>query len=182
MRSIRLPVRRPPPPCSLGCGADLYGHARRRIRRSIRSAPRSPSAGDYDPVNAKREPDHAEGKKVSFFGVVLARRDAGGNKAVLTVGLHTLEPRNLCESRDEDTCRVTVSEREFERVEVHVTFASPDDVDGRISVRPGTLLRVIGTIAPGEAQGGAQIVNASYYRQWPHGFFVTTKMAPYMRL
>ena len=42
--------------------------------------------------------------------------------------VRTLEARNLCDTSDEDTCRVTVSDREHAAVHAHARLSGDDAV------------------------------------------------------
>src|SRR5438445_10637155 len=79
-----------------GCaGAGAYGHA-----------PRYAPLGAEETA-AKRHPS-------SLFGVVTARAAGAGGAAHITVTVRKLEPSNVCDKPGEDeTCRVTVSDRDF---------------------------------------------------------------------
>lgn len=49
-------------------------------------------------------------------------------------------------------------------------------------MQANSLLRVFGTVVPGEydAEGGP-VIRAAYYRHWPRGQYVTTNAAGAMR-
>ena len=165
----------------LGCHSPgQYGHSRVYSPLGDEEDAQE-NAKDYDPIMAQRLPDQWKGKKVSLFGIV-ARRDAGqGGKAKLKLSVRTLEERNLCETAHEDSCRVTVSEREHAVVHALVTLSADDDL-GKKSVGPGSLVRIIGKIGDDvDADDGTPIVRASYYRHWPRNFYVTTAARADMR-
>jgi hypothetical protein len=126
---------------------------------------------------ARARPESWAGKKVSLFGVVVARENQQGAAAVLTLGIRTLQPKNLCAGDTEDTCRTTVSEKESERVVALVTIASPEDLSGQHAIGLGSLLRVIGTLAPPSTEGSLTI-RGSFYRHWPARQYVTTASVP----
>ena len=112
------------------------------------------------------------------FGVVTHRSPGPGGAAYVALSLRALQPQNRCESNDEDTCRVTVSDRETGRVHALVTLGADDDL-GERSVGLGSLLRVVGTIAEDvDPSDGSAIVRATYYRHWPRGFYAVPKNAP----
>lgn len=139
------------------------------------------NAREYDPVMAQRMPDEWRGKPVSLFGVVTSRTDGPGGSADLTLSLRRLEARNLCDSEDEESCRVTVSDREHGVVHVLAKLDSEDDI-GKLSVGQGSLLRVVGTIGDEVSPAdGAAVIRASYYRHWPRNYFVTTADRAHMR-
>ncbi len=153
--------------------AGQYGHARSYVPLSD-EATAAESAKNYDPIMVQRMPSQWKGKPVSVFGVVKSRVDGDGGAASLTLSVRTLEPRNLCETEDEDSCRVTVSDHEHAVVHALVKLRSGDDI-GRYSVGPGSLLRVIGVIGDDvDPNDGTPVIRARYYRHWPRDFYLTT--------
>ena len=136
---------------------------------------------EYDPVMAQRKPEAWKGKPLTLFGTVVSRHAGGGGAADLKLSVRTLAKRNLCDTADEESCRVTVSEREHAIVHARVKLEDEDDV-GKLSVGVGSLLRVVGVIVDdvGTADG-APVVRVSYYRHWPRNFYVTTKDRSHMR-
>jgi hypothetical protein len=137
---------------------------------------------EYDPVMAQRQPEQWRQGNVALFGVVESRGVGPGGQAKLKVGVRRLEPRNLCQAdSDEDSCRVTVSDRDFGEVVVLVSLRGDDDIGPR-SVGQRSLLRVVGSmgqdVSPGEA---APVVHATWYRHWPAFYYVTKASARDMR-
>jgi len=163
--------------CSSG---GPYGH--RKVYAPV--APEASSVAgirEYDPLLAERSLDKLKGRSVWLFGVVTNRGTGPGGAAYVALSLRTLQQRNLCESEDEDSCRVTVSEREMGRAHALLALAAEDDM-GQESVGLGSLLRVVGTVTQDlDPNDGTPILRASYYRHWPRGFYVTTKAASFMR-
>ena len=127
-------------------------------------------------------PDDWRSKPSSFFGVVTSRGSGSGGGAYLTLSVRRLEPRNVCENRnDEDTCRVTVSDHDFGTAHAIVSLVPEDDV-GEHSLGIGSLVRVVGTFGQDiDATDGAPILRATYYRHWPRYFYVTKASARTMR-
>ncbi len=123
---------------------------------------------------AKRSPDQWKGKTVSLFGVVIGRSPGGGGNAEVKLGVRTLEPRNLCDSTDDDSCRVTVGEREHAIVHALLHLRAEDDI-GEHSLGPQSLVRVVGVLTDNvDPSDGEPVLKATYYRHWPRGFYVTT--------
>ena len=118
---------------------------------------------------------------MALFGVV-ERRDPGpGGQARLTLSVRRLEPRNLCGlETDDDSCRVTVSDKDFGVVEALVSLRG-DDYVGPRSVGSRSLLRVVGTIGQDVAPSGAPVVHAVWYRHWPAFYYVTRASARDMK-
>jgi hypothetical protein len=188
--TVKHPVRAPRPKglliaslvaaCAVACAsAGPYGYSKQYEPHESEEEALA-GAQDYDPVMVGRSPEKWRGVKVSAFGVVSSRQEGPFGNADLTLSVRTLEPRNLCESTDEATCRVTVGEREHAVIHAWVPLRSEDMV-GEKSVGVGSLLRVVGTMADEVSRtDGHQTIKASYYRHWPRNHFVTTAARSYM--
>lgn len=165
-----------------GCrSGGPYGHAPRYEALSDEERAVA-GAREYDPVMYGREPDKWKSGRSTFFGVVTARAPGAGGGAYLTVSVRRLEPRNLCANgNDEDTCRVTVSDKDFGVAHVHVRLVGEDDV-GDKSVGVGSLVRVVGRFDQAADGGdGAPVLRADFVRHWPRHFYVTQSSAEHMR-
>jgi hypothetical protein len=165
-----------------GCrSAGPYGYSA-QYAPSADEKTASTGAREYDPVMYAREAESWRKSKAALFGVVTSRAPGPGGAAYLTLKVRKLETRNLCSNaNDEDTCRVTVSDRDFGVVHV-LTKLAPDDDMGEHSTGAGSLVRVVGTFGEDvDPADGAPIMRASYYRHWPRYFFVTRSSADLMR-
>lgn len=164
-----------------GCGgAGAYGHAPRYVELDDETTAAT-GAREYDPVMAERQPEQWRQAKVALFGVVDRREVGPGGQAKLTLSVRRLEPRNLCDSEtDPDTCRVTVSDKDFGVVTVLASLRGDDDVGPR-SVGPRSLLRVVGTIGQDVSSTGSLVLHASWYRHWPPFYYVTRASAREMK-
>jgi hypothetical protein len=166
----------------LGCHSPgSYGHAMHYAELDEETTAAAGSR-EYDPVMYERQADEWRKGKVMLFGVVESRTPGSGGTAMLKLGVRRLEPRNLCENeKDEDTCRVTVSDKDFGVMYALVQLRGDDDVGPR-SVGIKSLVRVIGTIGTDlSPTDGAPILRASYYRSWPVFYYVTRAAAVDMR-
>jgi len=135
---------------------------------------------EYDTFTFERTPDKVKGKSVWLFGVVTQRKPGAGGATYVALSLRTLQPRNLCDTDDEDSCRVTVTDREMGRAHALLTLRGEDEM-GELSVGLGSLVRVAGRVAEAvDPEDGTAIVRADFYRHWPRGFYVTTKAAATM--
>ena len=163
-----------------GCSsAGPYGYSR---SYSALDAEQDAAEGakDYDPVMAERDKAEWKTQKVSVFGIVNKRTEGPGGTAYVTLSVRSLEARNLCEEQDEATCRVTVGEREFAIVHALLKLSPADDL-GEKSLNRGSLVRVLGKLTDEvDADDGAPVLKADYYRHWPRNFFVTTASRPDM--
>lgn len=165
----------------LGCNsAGPYGHS--KVYSPIdgeRSA--VAKAAEYDPNAFVRSPEKWRNRPVWLFGIVTNRGSGPGGATYAAVSIRSLQLRNLCERDDEDTCRVTVTEREYGTINLLLNLRAEDD-QGELSVGPGSLVRVVGTIGQdADPVEGTPIMRVSFYRHWPRGFFVTTKAAAVLR-
>jgi hypothetical protein len=165
-----------------GCrGAGPYGYSPNYAATSDEEGA-TKGAREYDPVMYQREPETWRKSKTVLFGVVTGRQPGPGGAAYLTLSVRRLEPRNLCSNaNDEDTCRVTVSDRDFGVVHA-LSPLRPDDDVGEKSVGAGSLVRVAGQFGEDvDPNDGAPVLRASFYRHWPRHFFVTSSNADTMR-
>ncbi len=161
--------------------AGLYGHAPKYAPLPDEASAVT-GARAYDPVMFQRDPDGWRAKPTELFGVVTARGTGPAGGAYLTLSVRALEPRNLCDNQnDDDSCRVTVSDKDFGVVHALVSLHGDDDL-GEHSVGGGSLLRIVGKIGEDvDPQDGAPILRATYYRHWPRYFYVTRASARQMR-
>jgi hypothetical protein len=168
-------------PAVAGCGAGPYGYAPQYAPVGDEKAIVS-GAREYDPVMFARVPDEWRKWNVSLFGVVTNRAAGPGGNSYLTLSVRRLEPRNLCENaHDDDTCRVTVSDRDFGVVHAIVRLTGEDDI-GRLSVGPGALMRIVGRFGEDvDPNDGGPVLRATWYRLWPRNFFVTSAARAQMR-
>jgi len=165
-----------------GChGAGPYGHSPRYVELSEESSVTA-GAREYDPVMIERRPDEWRRSTVTLFGVVEGRTAGPGGRAMLKLSVRRLEPRNLCDNQnDDDSCRVTVSDRDFGVVWALASLHGDDDVGPR-SVGLRSLVRVVGTIGQDVSPSdGALILHATWYRHWPAFYYVTRASARDMR-
>jgi hypothetical protein len=165
-----------------GCGgAGPYGHSRQYVPLDQEGTIVA-GAREYDPVMVQRRPEEWRKGNVSLFGVVESRAAGPGGQALLKLSVRILEPRNLCDNQnDDDSCRVTVSDKDFGVVWALVSLRGDDDVGPR-SVGIRSLVRVVGTIGQDVSQAdGAPVVHTTFYRHWPSFYYVTRASANEMR-
>jgi len=162
-------------------GAGPYGHSPRYAELDDETSVVA-GARDYDPVMFERQPNEWRKQSVTLFGVVESRAAGPGGQALLKLSVRRLEPRNLCEVRtDDESCRVTVSDKDFGVVWALAPLHGDDDV-GPISVRQRSLLRIVGKIGQEvSATDGAPVVYATWYRHWPAFYYVTRASAHDLR-
>jgi hypothetical protein len=164
-----------------GCAsAGRYGYARTYVALDDEAAWATRAEEPvYDDI--RRAPEPYRGRVVSFFGIVRSVGQTGGAQARLALQVRTHQERHLCEEDSESTCRVTVSARDGGAFTAVVTLR-PDDLDGENRLQTNSLVRVFGTVTPGEYDPeGGPVVQVQYYRHWPRGQYVTTASAELMR-
>ncbi|MGD0524904.1 MAG: hypothetical protein ABSE49_07165 [Polyangiaceae bacterium] len=165
-----------------GCySAGAYGHAPRYVELSEETTAAA-GAREYDPVMVERQPEEWRKGRVSLFGVVDTRTAGPGGQALLKLSVRRLDPRNLCvNEHDDDTCRVTVSDKDFGVVYALVTLRGDDDVGPR-AVGQRSLVRIVGTVGQDVSPSdGAPIIHTTFARHWPAYFYVTRASAGQMR-
>src|SRR5271166_6078339 len=122
--------------------AGPYGHSPKYVELDDETTAAA-GAREYDPVMAERQPEDWRKGNVVLFGVVLGRTAGPGGQAMLKLGVRRLDPRNLCENEhDDDTCLVTVSDKDFGVVYALVQLRGDDDV-GPKAVGQRSLLRIV---------------------------------------
>ena len=162
-------------------GAGPYGHSPKYAELDDETAAAA-GAREYDPVMVQRQPDDWRKGKTTLFGVVLSRTAGPSGQALLKLGVRRLELRNLCDNmNDDDSCRVTVSDKDFGVVWALVSLHGEDNV-GPNAVGMRSLVRVIGTIGQDVSPtDGNPVLRASWYRHWPAMFYVTSASSRDMR-
>jgi hypothetical protein len=153
-------------------GAGRWGYSRNYTPTSEEKSA-TEGARELDSPMAALKPEAWRGQKVKFFMLVQDRKPAPGGGAYLTGKQHTLNEINGCENKfDESSCRVTIKPTGHETVHAVVRLQSDDDV-GKLAVSNGSLVRVVGMITDAtDPDDGKLVVQATWYRQWPMGYFV----------
>lgn len=184
LSALRAPQLRKLVPCALlatACSsAGPYGYSTTYTPLDAEDAAVDKSV-EYDPIMANRIPQEWQGKDLSLFGIVLARDEGRDGFADLTLSMRRLAPRNLCETSDDESCRVTVSDREMVRVHALVKVAASDEV-GQTRLQPRSLVRVVGRLEDQPDKGdGSPVLVVGYYRHWPPDYYVTEQARSYMK-
>lgn len=157
------------------CGGGQWGYAREyETYGDEEDLVEGTTEVNYEDL--RRDPAEYRSATIAWFGIV---EKMGEGQLELTY--RTLSPRNLCGSESASSCRVTVSERAGGPFTVKVDLA-PEHTEGQDRVWQGTLLRIVGS-PTGELdpETGGPIIEADWYRHWPHGRYVTTGARGSMR-
>lgn len=137
----------------------------------------------FDPSAVRRKPDVWRGRRVATFGVVVevnAGPVPGTSKVLLS--MRGLQPRNLCDGPDDESCRVTVTETEFSQLWAVVPLARViPSTQPPHPLQPGSLLRVVGKVEPSSNDVDPPTISAELVRHWPLQNYVTTGARESMR-
>jgi hypothetical protein len=98
----------------------------------------------------------------------------------LTLNLRAHQARHLCTEDSRSSCRVTVSEAQLGVFTVDLVL-KPEEVNGKERIWVGSLLKVYGTHSGEYSEETGPVLNVSYHRHWPRGFYVTTAARGSMR-
>jgi hypothetical protein len=127
-----------------------------------------------------RDPRRFEKTEVGWFGVVTNMGSAKDGRARVTLSLRAHQARHLCSEESSSSCRVTVSEASLGVFTVDLAL-KPEEINGKERVWVGSLLKVYGTHSGEFSEETGPVLNVSYYRHWPRGFYVTTAARGSMR-
>jgi hypothetical protein len=128
----------------------------------------------------KRDPNGFKEHELGWFGVVTDVAQTSQGKTRLWFSLRAHQQRHLCTGDNEDTCRLTVSEKHLGSFVADVDIA-PEDKVGRDKLWIGSLVRVYGHPTGEYEEDGAPLIDVDYYRHFPRGSYVTTAARTGMR-
>ncbi|HJL16999.1 MAG TPA: hypothetical protein RMH99_15145 [Sandaracinaceae bacterium LLY-WYZ-13_1] len=165
-----------------GCGGGRYGYSRtystwgdegRYYDREV----------DLTYEEIRRFPDRHADELLGWFGTVeeIESLDRETGEARLRLQLRPHQERHLCADETEGSCRVTVAQRPIGPFTVLVTLRPEELQEGRERLWTGSLLKVYGHVMDAGDDESGPIIQAEWYRHWPHGFFVTTAARGSMR-
>lgn len=172
-----------------GCGAGPYSFSKEYVPLDEEEDLwDGADAFTYEAVNS--DPADYQDKTIGWFGVVEKVEPADGMFEVrLSHRKH--QPRHLCDSDSDKSCRVTVHFKSSGGFSVLLKLRPEDTVPGLDKVQPGTLMRVYGKVRCRENDDeqiecdyddlGGILLDGIWYRQWPARHFVTTRAAASMR-
>lgn len=138
-------------------------------------------AQDPSYEDVRRNPAEFEGMLIGWFAVVQkVERSGTAGQYRVSLQLRFHQPRHLCTSQFDDSCRVTVSERQGGPFTALIALR-PEDQSGKYRLGPESLLKIYGKATPDyDAQGGP-ILRVEHYRHWPPGNYVSTGHRDAMR-
>jgi hypothetical protein len=161
------------------CGGNNYGYAREYVPTDDEE-PFYEKAADVSYEEVRRDPKAFEQRLVGWFGVASGVKRNTDGSVVVGLDMRFHQPRHLCSDQFESSCRVTISEREGGPFSTTLRLRS-EDVGGAERLNVGSLVKVYGTPTGEFDSRGGPLIKASYYRQWPHGAYVSTSGRVNMR-
>jgi hypothetical protein len=165
---------------ALGCGAsNPYGFGR-TYTPSDAEEPYSERAVDVSYEDVRRDPQAYAGRMLGWFGVVDGAKRLPSGEVKLSLELHFHQPRHVCSDQFESSCRVTISERAGGPFSTTLRLR-PEDESGADRVNVGSLVRVYGSPTGDFDDRGGPVIKAQFYRQWPHGAYVSASARAAMR-
>ena len=157
----------------LGCGAsNPYGFGREYAPMSDEEQYYE-HAADVSYEEVRRDPRAYSGQLLGWFGVVDGAKRLPSGEVALALDLRFHQPRHLCNDQFESSCRVTISQRSGGPFSTTVRLR-PDDASGSERLNVGSLVKVYGSPNGDFDDRGGPILVAKWYRQWPHGAYVST--------
>jgi len=161
------------------CAGSEYGYGREYVPLDDEE-PYYERAVDVSYEEVRRDPTAFKARFIGWFGVVTALKPAAGGGVTVALDLRFHQPRHLCSDQFESSCRVTISERAGGPFST--TFVvRPEDRSGGERLNVGSLVKVYGIPTGDFDDRGGPLLKADYYRQWPHGAYVTTSGRVNMR-
>ncbi|HEX7480040.1 MAG TPA: hypothetical protein VF331_19740 [Polyangiales bacterium] len=153
-------------------GSDPYGHGREYFAADGEDSYLE-KARDVSYEDVRRDPMSFDKQLVGWFGVVTSVEKKPDGQAKVGLELRFHQPRHLCSDQFESSCRVTISERAGGPFST-VLKLKPQDAAGSDQLNIGSLVKVYGTPNGEFDERGGPMITAQWYRQWPHGAYVTT--------
>jgi len=155
-----------------GCGAGKYGFARTYEPLLSEKGPLE-KAQDLPYEQVRRAPYDYKQTEITWFGVVTKMSDLPDGRVHLRLAVRAHQARHLCRDEYSDSCRVTVSESSAGEFSARLSLPKAER-EGPERVSPGSLLKIYGIPTGDYDERGDPVIEVSYHRHWPRGFYVTT--------
>jgi hypothetical protein len=164
----------------VGCaGSNPYGYGREYVVRD-EEEPYFERSVELSYEEVRREPGAFASQMVGWFGMVTKVTRGPSGQVTVALDLRFHQPRHLCTDQFEDSCRVTVSDRAGGPFSTTFTLRS-EDSKGPTRLNVGSLVKVYGSPTGEFDDRGGPVLKTAWYRQWPHGAYVTTRGHSNMR-
>jgi len=118
--------------------------------------------------------------EIAWFGVVTELSELADKRTALRLSFRVHPARHLCRDEYQDSCRVTVAESSPGEFVARLTLSAAEKA-GKERVWVGSLLKVYGTPTGDYDERGNPVIEVTYHRHWPRGFYVTTAQRKAMK-
>jgi hypothetical protein len=134
-------------------------------------------------LNVNKTPEDFENETISWFGIVKKVETSDDGHYILTLSHHTHQPRHLCETESNESCRVTVNAKSAGDFSILLTIKPEDIAPGTERLQKQSLLHIYGQVRCRKSEGktvcdrddsGNLFLNGLFYRYWPKRYYVTT--------
>lgn len=160
-------------------GAGPYGYAR-TYEPLLSERTHFDDAQEQPYEQVKRAPYDYKQTEIAWFGVVDDVTQLPDGRSQVVLGIRTQQARNLCRDEYQDSCRMTVSETSPGKFVARIALSEAEKT-GKERVGEGSLLKVYGRPTGDYDERGDPVLEATYHRHWPRGYFVTTAQRGAMR-
>jgi hypothetical protein len=158
--------------CVSACGGNQYGFSR-TYEPLISERAHLEKAQELPLEDVRKAPYDFKNVEVAWFGVVQSIHELEGGRTELNLAGRVHQARHLCKDEYADSCRMTVSESSPGNFVARLKL-NADERTGKERVWVGSLLKIYGTPTGDYDERGDVIVDTSYHRHWPRGYYVTT--------
>ena len=162
-----------------GCGGGSYGFSRtyQPLAGEQRHFDQARQLTYQDLV---REPNAYKTVEVGWFGVVNELRNLSDGRTRLLLTLRSHQARHLCADESKSSCRVTISEAGLGTFSADLKLKA-SELEGQERVWHGSLLKIYGMPTGEYSEETGPVLEVTYYRHWPRGYYVTTAQRSAMR-
>jgi hypothetical protein len=157
---------------SSGCGAGLYGFSR-TYEPLISERSHLEKAQELPLEDVRKAPYDFKNVEVAWFGVVQSIHDLPDKRTELYLAGRIHQARHLCKDEYQDSCRMTVSESSPGNFVARLKL-NEDERSGKERVWVGSLLKIYGVPTGDYDEQGDPVLETTYHRHWPRGYYVTT--------
>jgi hypothetical protein len=167
-------------PALLGCGGNPYGYAHYYLPLDDEE---SYAARAVEPpyTDVVRDPGAFTEQTIGWFGVVREVVPQEDGSVLVRMSQRPHIDRHLCSGRSDDSCRVTISERDAGPFSVRLRLRPGGDAEGVNRVQRESLLKIYGRPSGDYDSTGGPILSVDYYRHWPRGQYLDTTAQALMR-
>jgi hypothetical protein len=165
---------------AVGCGGNPYGYARYYVPLSEEET-YAEQAVEPIYTDLVRDPGAFANQTIGWFGVVSEVVPQEDGSMLVRMGQRPHVERHLCSARADDSCRVTISERDSGPFSVRLRLQPGTDSEGVNRVQRESLLKIYGKPGGEYDSTGGPFLTVEFYRHWPRGQYVDTTAQGLMR-